>query len=100
MSITEGKLPIGSEEPATNAGVVISVQPREALGRAGGAVSFVDNGGLVLSNVHVQLIFWGLAWAQNPTPSIGDVTNAVQKILAGPYMSALNQYRNIGPGTL
>jgi hypothetical protein len=46
----------------------------------------------VLGNVHVQLIFWGTAWAQNPTPSPAAIVNAVQGMLAGPYMNFLGQY--------
>jgi hypothetical protein len=48
----------------------------------------------------VQLLFWGNQWTQqNVSPSIGSVISAIQKILAGSYMSALGQY-GIGPGTL
>src|ERR1700730_5127111 len=36
---------------------------------AGAATTFVDNGGPVLQNIHVHLIFWGSAWAGSTTPS-------------------------------
>jgi hypothetical protein len=65
-----------------------------------GGISSVDGGGLVLTHVNVYLVYWGSAWAQNPTPSADDITKSVASILAGPYMSALAQYRNVGSGTL
>src|SRR5271166_662653 len=61
-------------------------------------VSF--NGGAIIPHVSVLLLFWGNQWTQqNVSPSISSVISAIQKILAGPYMSALGQY-GIGPGTL
>lgn len=60
---------------------------------------FQDNQGKVLTSVKVQLIFWGSAWSSNPSPSRSDIEAAVQAILAGPYMSGLAQYRQIGPGS-
>lgn len=65
-----------------------------------GMANFVDNGGPVLTNVDLLLIFWGSAWAGMATPSAQDVANAVVNILSGPYMSALSQYRGIGQGKL
>jgi hypothetical protein len=61
---------------------------------------FIDKGGRVISDVRVQLIFWGAIWNGNPKPSIDAITNAVSLIHTGPYMSALSQYRGIGPGSL
>ena len=57
--------------------------------------NFVDNGGLVLSNVDVRLIFWGQAWGQipEPVPSVTQVRNAITTILTGTYMKALSQFR-------
>jgi hypothetical protein len=68
----------------------------------GGANKFADNGGAVIEIVRLQLIYWGSAWASNPPPSptSAQVTSAVQQILAGPYMTGLAQYRNIGRGHL
>ncbi len=43
-----------------------------------------------LHNVHVQLIFWGAWWNNNPLAS--QVNNAVVNLLAGPYMTYLAQY--------
>ena len=78
--------------------------PAEAGAAGGGDVSsatIVDGGGTVLTQVHVQLIFWGSAWT-NPgtTPSAGAVTSAVQNVLTGPYMTKLSQYRGVGTGVL
>jgi hypothetical protein len=77
------------------------VPPAGAAGAdAGPTTTTSDGGGAILTNVHIQLIFWGAAWTNNPTPSVNDITNAVQSILNGPYMSALSQYRGIGGGLL
>ena len=66
----------------------------------GPGCNFVDRRGGVVRNVHVQLIFFGSAWAASTTiPSISQVTAAVQSILAGPYMSYLAQY-GVSRGTL
>jgi hypothetical protein len=62
--------------------------------------SIVDLNGMILTHVHVQLIFWGPDWAGNASPSANAVFNAVQAILSGPYMSKLSQYRGIANGTL
>ena len=66
----------------------------------GSGTTFVDNGGPVLANAQVQLIFWGAAWAGSPTPSASVVTHAVAEILASSYLTALRQYRNISGATL
>jgi hypothetical protein len=71
-----------------------------AVGEAGAAAKFVDNGGLVLTNVHLELIFWGTTWSTTTAPRAGQIIDAVINILGGPYMSGLRQYRNIRKGTL
>ena len=38
-------------------------------GDAGPGSTFVDNGGVILTNVNLQIIFWGSAWTRAPTPS-------------------------------
>jgi hypothetical protein len=81
-----GAAATGSPGPATPA----------ALGSQD--ILFVNRGGLVLSDVHVFLIFWGSAWAAAPTPTDAEITYAVVTILASSYGSALAQYGNIGPG--
>jgi hypothetical protein len=58
-----------------------------------------DGGGRVLDHVEVELVYWGSAWAAN-TNLQGNVTDAVDSMLAGPYFSALSQYRStIGNGS-
>lgn len=100
---------VAATSPAISGGVVMEehvsgqvVAPglTSPAGGAGGAIGFTDHGGVILDHVHVQLVFWGAAWGQGASPSMGDVTSAVAKILAGTYMSALSQYRNIQRGTL
>jgi hypothetical protein len=56
----------------------------------GTTIQFTDKGAQKLTNVHLVLIFWGIQWANNPLSNL--ITNAVQNLLAGPYMSYLAQY--------
>ncbi len=60
----------------------------------------VDGGGPVLDHVNVHLLFWGRAWSSGADPSAEAVAGAVQRLLAGPYLSGLRQYRGIGSGAL
>ena len=73
---------------------------RGAAGGAGGAIHFTDNGGVVLQNARVVLIFWGSAWTGAPVVSAASIINAAQSIVSGPYMDLLNQYRNINHATI
>ncbi len=63
---------------------------------------FIDHGGPVLTSARVVLVFWGTAWATipPPTPSAGEIADAVAVICAGQYMNSLRQYRNIGRASL
>ena len=78
---------------AVAASVIVEAPPASASTR------FVDHGGRVLSAAHVYLIYWGRYWAPDrvasPTPD--QITHALRTVLAGSYLSALTQYRNIGP---
>jgi hypothetical protein len=56
----------------------------------GTAVQFTDKGAQKLTNMHLVLIFWGVEWAGSPL--VTPVVNAVQNLLAGPYMTYLTQY--------
>jgi hypothetical protein len=86
------------------------VEERHALGITGAVAEaafappvtthFTDHGGPILTGVQVQLIFWGSAWSGSVTPSAAAVTGAVTSILAGPYTTALYQYRRIRRGAL
>src|SRR5438270_12769706 len=59
-----------------------------------------DEGGPVLDNVHVELIFWGSGWNTGQGPTLRSQTEAaVDSITGGPYLSYLSQYRaSIGSG--
>jgi hypothetical protein len=58
----------------------------------------------VVGSATLQLLFWGGFWEKAAVPSTGDVTNAVARILASPYLSQLDQYGftglTLGPSTL
>ena len=64
------------------------------------ATNFTDHNGTVIQFVRAYLIFWGNAWASNPlpTPSSSQVSDAVDRILSGGYLTGLSQYRGIGQG--
>lgn len=56
-----------------------------------------DHGGAVLDHVDIQLIFWDTSyWQGSPSPTPGEIQNAIQVILDSSYMSALGQYRGAG----
>jgi hypothetical protein len=55
-----------------------------------GGTAFAPGPAQKLTNVHIQLIFWGAWW--NGNPLAGQVTTAIGNLLAGPYMSYLKQY--------
>jgi hypothetical protein len=87
-----------SSEPTTGINFgALGCSPTGAGAPAG--TTFVNKGAQLFTNVHVQLIFWGLQWAGNPNPLANLVIGAVQNLLAGPYMSYLAQY-GIGRGSL
>src|SRR5579862_3656717 len=52
--------------------------------------TFTLNGGQVLSNVKVQLIFWGAHWQKSPDTS--KIEKAARKILSAEYLAGLTQY--------
>jgi len=70
----------------------------DATTRSG--IRFADNKGPVLSPVHIWPIFWGSSWSTDRAPTAGDVTAAVTRVVTGPFMSALDQYRVVQPGTV
>jgi hypothetical protein len=91
----------GCVQGAGHFGVFSPAGPAAGEAPGGGAtINFTDHGGLILDHVHVHLIFWGTAWGTGATPSVGAVSDAVINMMSGPYMSALNQYRGAGKGTL
>lgn len=47
----------------------------------------------IVSDVYISIIFWGKEWAApNPPVAMSDVSNAIGKIIYGPYLSGLSQY--------
>jgi len=57
---------------------------------------FSDNGGSVVTDPRVVLIFWGSAWSSSTaSPSMGQAKQAIESILSAGYMSRLAQYRRI-----
>jgi len=88
---------------AETAGVTGKVLAEPAMAAAvapgaGGAAKFQDGGGPVIEIGKLQLIFWGNQWTSIPPPSptSSQVTGNVLTMLAGPYMTGLAQYRQIG----
>lgn len=51
-----------------------------------------DAGGKKLRNARVNLIFWGDAWNNNPSPDLATIVNDAASILTGPYLTGLVQY--------
>lgn len=56
------------------------------------------SGHAVLTNAHVQLLFWGSYWDNNPLAQ--QIYSAAQRIVSGPYLNALAQYSGIGQASL
>jgi hypothetical protein len=54
-----------------------------------------DLGGPVINTAHVELIFWGNGWNSGVGPALrGQVQDAVDGIVSGPYLTLLAQYRS------
>src|SRR5215469_5277192 len=72
-----------------------SLAPRDFIfpNNPGTGTSLSFHNGAIATGAPVQLIFWGSAWNQPSTsPSTGNIINAVQSLLTGPFMSGLRQY--------
>jgi hypothetical protein len=53
-----------------------------------------DSGGQVLTNAHVELVFWGSRWNAPQGQALrSDFQRAVDRLLGSNYLSALRQYR-------
>jgi hypothetical protein len=94
-----------SNKPATTQASRIAgaVDPRDIHQNPGGPVTVTDNGGPVLTNVEVVVIFWGSYWAStSPPPTVSSDTfyECFTGIVTGPYMTGMKQYRGVGPGTM
>jgi hypothetical protein len=85
---------------AEMSGIVRSLTKQQVPASSAADTNIVDLHGLILTQVQVQLIFWGSAWAGNASPSANAVFDAAQTILSGPYVSKLSQYREIGKGSM
>jgi len=64
--------------------------------------STTDGGDPLLTNVEVIVCFWGSFWSTTPapSPSSDEYLQAFTGIVTGPYLTRLNQYRGVGPGTM
>src|SRR5262249_24064929 len=77
--------PLGCSPAITSSG-----NPNTGGGAPPTGTAFSAGPGKTLTNIHVQLIFWGAWWNNNPLAA--QVGSAVANLLAGPYMSYLAQY--------
>jgi hypothetical protein len=69
-------------------------------GKAGAAINFTNNGGPLLHDVDVEVIFWGSDFYNGvATPSAANVFNVIPTILSPDYTSCLLQY-GCSPGNL
>jgi|HubBroStandDraft_6_1064221.scaffolds.fasta_scaffold41746_2 hypothetical protein len=55
-------------------------------------VQAVYGGGAIVVGANLQPLFWGAYWESASDPSVGDVFQAVQRVLNSPYLSELAQY--------
>jgi hypothetical protein len=56
----------------------------------------LDHGGRVLTDASLYLIYWGASWCSAPRPDASQVSDAVTRLVAGPYLKPLAQYRGAG----
>jgi hypothetical protein len=88
-----GRYPQGRDQLAPQSG------PETVLPPSAPTARFVDNGGLVLKDLKLWLIYWGSAWATYVSPTAAEITQAVQQMMGSTYFSGLGQYRGIRPPT-
>ena len=72
---------------AEMSGIVRNLTQQQVPASSAADTNIVDLHGLILTQVQVQLIFWGSAWAGNASPSANAVFDAAQTILSRPMMS-------------
>ncbi|CAN5606501.1 hypothetical protein BH09PLA1_BH09PLA1_29910 [soil metagenome] len=79
-------LPIACEplESRTLLSLVLATNPPLTTG---------DNGGPILADPHVALVFWGGGWSGSPVPSVTQVQMAAQTVLTSRYTYDLSAYR-------
>ena len=51
-----------------------------------------NEGGALILQAQLELVFWGAVWQTASAPSAADVVNAVDGILGSPYLLGLKQY--------
>lgn len=80
-----------------------TITPFDIHQNPGGPVTVTDDGGPVLTNVEVVAIFWGSYWTStSPPPAVSAETyyQCFTGLVTGPFMTGLEQYRSVGPGTM
>lgn len=105
-----------STQSATNAGASnvvatpsVNTAPQDLSATSGGASNVVavpsvktvvqDLKGPVIAAPQVQAIFWGTSWMAQSN-LVSSVVAAIGRLLVGPYLARLKQYRNIGMAAL
>src|SRR5438477_7690893 len=67
----------------------------KTFGDAAGLTTSDGGGPKIVSDVYISVVFWGKEWARVAPPppvSMTDVSNAISKVIFGPYLSGLSQY--------
>lgn len=52
----------------------------------------IYGGGAIVVGANLQPLFWGAYWETAAAPSMGDVFEAIQRVVNSPYLSELSQY--------
>lgn len=66
-----------------------------------GVNKLVYQGGPIIKNAQVQLIFWGSEWRDAALGASADqFISDLQRLMAGPYMLGLSQYGDIAPASI
>jgi Protein of unknown function (DUF3892) len=90
--VREAKRPASALSHAERLGAGADVV-RKTFGDAVNLTTSDGGGPKIVSDVYISLIFWGKEWATaNPPVAMNDVSNAIGKIVYGPYLSGLSQY--------
>ena len=79
-----------------------SLSVPDAKPPAGASAKFVDHQGLVLSDVRLDLVYWGSAWSaeRGGGPKPDQITAAMRAMMSGPYLAGLAEYRGVGRGSV
>jgi hypothetical protein len=91
LKILPRRIPsINARKPLTKDATPIPIESAKSI-------KLSDGGGTLLTSAKVTLIFWGQGWSGSIQPSMTGLANALKNVLDFPYLSALAQYRHIGP---